>query len=676
MSLPRTLSLAVAALTLFSQPVTAQIPPATDAQRQAGLRVESVRFEPSELHLVRGETENLTILLLDADGNRVEDAVSLIFTQGGISPSFAALTTETTPITATAAGNATLSVLVMVPDDAGSFQGLGGFSRAATLEFTVAERPVAGIEIHDPGYVAYAGTSFRIRGTVQTDDGREHATATLQWRSENPSIATITPSGIAAPTRPGNVTFVASAEGMSARYETQVVENPVRQIDISPRTVSTRTGDVVHFNIQALDSRGQNVEGVAMSYAAFGLDSAGAEIYQDGAFVAEVPGTFRVLATMGNLAADAIVDVEPRPAASVVEVQGRGAVTHVATSDIWVFEGNDGRDYAYTGTHSQGGGERMFAWDVTDPTDIILTDSVVVDARVVNDVKVSADASWAIITREGASGRANGIVVLDLSDPAHPTVIGELTDELTAGIHNVWINGDVVYAINDGTSAMNIIDMSDPANPTHAGRWEVRPGETDKTLHDVWSDGDYAYLSYWNDGLVILDVGAGTHSGTPTNPTFVSSIAYDQGNTHTAWREGDYVFVGDEIFGCEECTNGPRGYIHVMDVSDIDNPKEVATFEVPEAGTHNIWVEDGTLYIAYYQGGLRIVDVTGELRGDLYRQGRQIGWIQTAASEGEGVVPNSAMAWGPQPHKGNIFVSDMNSGLWVLRHIRPRIITP
>ena len=25
------------------------------------------------------------------------------------------------------------------------------------------------------------------------------------------------------------------------------------------------------------------------------------------------------------------------------------------------------------------------------------------------------------------------------------------------------------------------------------------------------------------------------------------------------------------------------------------------------------------------------------------------------------------MAWGPQPHKGYIFVSDMNSGLWVVQ---------
>jgi hypothetical protein len=88
---------------------------------------------------------------------------------------------------------------------------------------------------------------------------------------------------------------------------------------------------------------------------------------------------------------------------------------------------------------------------------------------------------------------------------------------------------------------------------------------------------------------------------------------------------------------------------------------------VPEAGAHNIWVEDGLLYIAYYQGGLRVVDVSGELRGDLYKQGREVAWFQSAGEEGEAVVPNAPLAWGPQPHKGNVFMSDMNSGLWVIQ---------
>ncbi|HSR41182.1 MAG TPA: hypothetical protein VLL48_03400, partial [Longimicrobiales bacterium] len=127
---------------------------------------------------------------------------------------------------------------------------------------------------------------------------------------------------------------------------------------------------------------------------------------------------------------------------------------------------------------------------------------------------------------------------------------------------------------------------------------------------------------------------------------------------------------------CETCTarsgpnlDGPRGYVHVLDMSDPESPEEVARYEVPEAGVHNLWAEDDRLYAAYYQGGLRVVDVSGELRGDLYEQGREIAWFPTGTPDG--FTPNQAMAWGPQPFWGNVFVSDLNSGLWVVR-LEPR----
>jgi hypothetical protein len=91
----------------------------------------------------------------------------------------------------------------------------------------------------------------------------------------------------------------------------------------------------------------------------------------------------------------------------------------------------------------------------------------------------------------------------------------------------------------------------------------------------------------------------------------------------------------------------------------------VARFEVPEAGSHNLWVEDDTLYAAFYNGGLRIVDLSGELMGDLYRQGREI--ASFLPKHREAFVPNESMVWGAQPHKGVIFLSDWNSGLWALR---------
>jgi hypothetical protein len=66
--------------------------------------------------------------------------------------------------------------------------------------------------------------------------------------------------------------------------------------------------------------------------------------------------------------------------------------------------------------------------------------------------------------------------------------------------------------------------------------------------------------------------------------------------------------------------------------------------------------------VAYYNGGVRVVDLSGELMGDLYEQGREMASFLTA--EPEGRIANAPMVWGPQPHKGHLFFSDWNSGLW------------
>ena len=341
--------------------------------------------------------------------------------------------------------------------------------------------------------------------------------------------------------------------------------------------------------------------------------------------------------------------------------------TGQATTDLWVFEGRDGRDYVYTGTFH---GNLMYAWDVTEPARPVIVDSLQFDGRRVNDVKVNEDRTLAVVTSEHASDRRNGITVLDISRPAHPRKLSHYTEGLTGGVHNTWIVDDLVYAVHYGTRAVHIIDISEPDRPREVGRWQL-PND-DRFLHDVTVLDGYAYLSYWNDGVVILDVGAGTHGGTPTDPALVSQYAYSYrlgtetyANTHHAIRYGDYVFTGDEIFGCAECVNGPRGYIHVIDVSDIDHPRKVGWYRVPEAGSHNLWAEDDRLYIGYYQAGLRIVDISGELRGDLYRQGREIASFMT--EDGGGSRPWSTDTWGAQPHEGRIYASDGSSGLWIVK---------
>jgi hypothetical protein len=268
----------------------------------------------------------------------------------------------------------------------------------------------------------------------------------------------------------------------------------------------------------------------------------------------------------------------------------------------------------------------------------------------VNDVKLRADGTLAVITHEGSSDGLNGITLLDLVDPAHPTEITRFTSGLESGVHNVWIEGDYLYVAVDGLGkGLRILDISDPANPTTAATYYAGTS----ILHDVYVRDGLAFLSHWNAGLVILDVGNGVAGGTPNGPVEVSRLQLS-GETHNAWYwpATGYVFVGEEDFGTP-------GIMHVVDASDLRNPIQVATFRVVgQTPPHNFWLDEdrAILYAAWYEKGLRAVDVSGVLLGELDRQGREIADIRTGVR-----------TWAPQLHGGLVYLSDMDEGLAIVQ---------
>ena len=69
-------------------------------------------------------------------------------------------------------------------------------------------------------------------------------------------------------------------------------------------------------------------------------------------------------------------------------------------------------------------------------------------------------------------------------------------------------------------------------------------------------------------------------------------------------------------------------------MSDIAHPKSVAWYEPEYGGVHNVWVAGDTLYMGAYNAGFRAFDISGELRGDLRAQGREIGHLNTADMDG------------------------------------------
>ena len=628
---------------------------------------------PAELTLEVGATATLAAEVRDADGNALERTV-VFYSRGrrfvGVNP--AGIVEAHRP------GEHTL--VAMVPKDPEHTDRRAEPAVMVEIPVTIPNPPIESVAVRNlPGRL-YQGTEIALQAEVTDISGAARPEVEVSWSAADPSVARVDALGVLTLVGAGRTTLTVSAEEAASDTEIEVAANPVASITLTGvPDAPVRTGDVVFFEAAAVDRAGNPVPEYPIQFATFGVASDGivapgaiGQVGADGAFVAERSGTHTVIADGFARSAAATVAVVARKVRKGVEVVGQGPVRDRHTSDLWVWEGADGRDYAVTGTWGADG--HAYFWDVTEPAAMRLIDTVRVDARTVNDVKVSEDAKFAVISREGASNRKNGLVILDVSDPQNGiTVIARYDDQLSGGVHNVFIAENHIYALSAGRR-YDILNAEDPTNPYRVGRFELdTPGHS---IHDVWVEDGIAYSSNWSDGVVAVDVGGGGMGGAPNNPVLLGSTPYPSGWNHAAYpyrskSTGRFLMIGgDEAFpyqtiGAEGTPDRAAGWIHIFEWDDWDEPREVARYQVPEAGTHNLWVEDDILYIGYYNGGLRVVDISGELRGDLYRQGREI--ASFLPQDPESFLPNAPMVWGPQPYKGHIFVADHNSGLWAVK---------
>jgi plastocyanin len=553
---------------------------------------------------------------------------------------------------------------------------------------TVLAKPVAKVEVMPVAQALAVGGTTVLSATARSDNGDPRSDTPIRWSSKSPTIAKVDEAGMVTGLAAGTATIEAKCAEATAEVSFRVAPDTVQKLVIEPETTSAKTGDVVHFAASAEGAKGATAKDDLIAWSVSGPR---AMIYRDGAFVAELPGTYQVTATIGRHSAVASIAVAPRNVGREIDV-----VAHVPTngadgkaiqtSEEWII-GN----HLYVATIA----DKIYDYDISDPSKPKLLDSMKADARLINDISTTPDEKVGVFTREGASTRKNGIVLFDPSDPAHLKVISEYTETVTGGVHSAFINTHYVYITDDATGSLRIIDFQDAQHPKEVARWQVEngtaamiagpmgPSESGRYLHDLYVKDGLAYLAYWRDGLIILDVGNGMKGGSPEHPQLVSQFKYNHfelyGNgwlagTHTTFRYKNYVFVGDEVFpstfDLESKERIPvRGVLHVMDVTDIEHPREVAIYEVPEGGMHNVWADNDMLFAGDYAGGGRVVDISGELRGNLYQQGREIARLWTADSDG--YRPNLPFTWGAQPANGLIYFNDIHTGIWIAKLGKP-----
>lgn len=379
---------------------------------------------------------------------------------------------------------------------------------------------------------------------------------------------------------------------------------------------------------------------------------------------------------VGVAACDDANPIDPDPPAqktpATLPVLGLGAVSDRFTSELWVQNG-----WGYTGTWGRRGalvGNVLYVWNVSGNTPVLRDSVVVGDAGTLGDVQVSDDGKLLVVSTEGGRG---SIVVYSLADPAKPREVARYN--AAAGVHTAEVArvGGTLYAflsVPGGQEKVVIVDLSDPASPREVAALATGQPFT----HDVFVRDGLLFTAGWNGGTTLWDIGGGGKGGSPAKPVQLSTIATQGGKAHNVWWYHDaatgskrYLFVGEE--GPASIGSSSSGDIHVVDLGDGSSPREVAFFSVPGAGTHNFSVDErnGVLYAAYYNGGVRALDVRGDLgscsaeqkdatgRCDLGKMGRELG---------RGLLDRErpVFVWGVQLVGSHLYASDMLNGLWKL----------
>ncbi len=357
-------------------------------------------------------------------------------------------------------------------------------------------------------------------------------------------------------------------------------------------------------------------------------------------------------------------------------VLGEGSISARFTAEISV-----GTRYAYSstwGTRAGARGDMVYIWDLSAMQPALVDSVQVANAGTTGDLQVVPDANLLVVAVEPAPHGA--IVLYDLANPARPEFIGRYeTPNTVNGVHTAQVArvDGRLYAFlcidPRGTerAQLVVVDITNPRAPVE--KWVRSLGAP--FVHDVHVRDGILITAEWNDGVAAYDIGGGGRGGTPSSPVFLGRLATQGGSVHNVFWLRDpasgsrYIIVGEE--GPGAVGSSSVGDIHVVDATSWDAMREVSFFRIANAGTHNFWVDEtrGVLYAAYYNAGVRALDVRGALgtcasaardalgRCDLSLAGREVG----RGLESGGYV------WGVDGASGSVIASDMLRGVIRLR---------
>jgi choice-of-anchor B domain-containing protein len=310
---------------------------------------------------------------------------------------------------------------------------------------------------------------------------------------------------------------------------------------------------------------------------------------------------------------------------------------NTAYSDIWGYTAN-GREYALMGVT---GGTSII--DITDPANPVEVDFISGPTAPPYEWRdIKTHSSYAYVVTEG-TGSGQGLQIIDLSNLPTSASVVNTVDTWFNRAHNIFIDNGYAYVIGTGGGGgMHILDLSDPVNPIRTDYYTASG-----YIHDVyvWDDTVVACAA---DSYELVDV------SNKNNPQLISLSSSIPGiYAHSGWMTEDKrYFIAAEEFNVRD--------LMVYDLQD----RSTWNLVVPSwqmsgnSPTHNIFVLGNYAHISYYNDGYVVIDISDPTAPSF------AGQYDTYPGAG-GTYDG---AWGCYPYlpSGNIIISDISTGLYVL----------
>jgi choice-of-anchor B domain-containing protein len=352
-------------------------------------------------------------------------------------------------------------------------------------------------------------------------------------------------------------------------------------------------------------------------------------------------------------------------------------------SNLWGFvDRNDNREYAVVGVSN---GTAVI--DVTNPQAPREVGTVPGNSSLWREVKVlqffDAPANryraYAYLSTEAVQG----MQVLDLSGlPNSVTLANTISEYQTS--HTLYVSNIdhgtcealpgrtpflYIAGANRNGGSFLIFSLANPAAPQLVTQAPPGTGYMHDSTSLYLTDNRTAQCDQGHNPCeVLVDFNESTVDlwdvTNKSNPVRLSATGYPSARyTHSGWFTADQraIIVHDELD--ELRIAGQSTQIYTLEIDDLRAPSIVTSYVGPGTTTdHNGYTKGDRYYVSHYKRGLVVFDVSNP------RVLREVGNLDTFLQPASDAAGTDG-AWGVYPFlpSGNILISDIDNGLFVLR---------